>query len=125
MRLLVTCLALVVAATFPAYAAPNVAGKTIKYMNAEGQTYWTTYHQNGTTSSKSTMNHSSAYIYDTGKWWIKKANSANSTTTGATACNSAVDRPNLPLFDACLKMSVAGPGGQPSVSYANAGLLCC
>lgn len=71
MRLLVTCLALVVAATFPAYAAPNVAGKTIKYMNAEGQTYWTTYHQNGTTSSKSTMNHSSAYIYDTGKWWIK------------------------------------------------------
>lgn len=46
----------------------NVAGKTIKYTNNAGQTYWTTYYKNGKSRSKSTRRTGKGYIYDTGRW---------------------------------------------------------
>lgn len=46
----------------------NVAGKTIKYTNNRGQTYWTTYYKNGRSKSKSTRRNGGGFIYDTGRW---------------------------------------------------------
>ena len=59
-------LAALVFGTTSAFA--SVAGKTIKYRNNEGQTYWTTYHKNGTSSSKSTKRGGGCCVYDTGHW---------------------------------------------------------
>lgn len=65
-------LALLLLFALASVAAPpafgSVAGKTIKYKNSQGQTYWTTYHKNGTSSSKSTKRGGGCCVYDTGHW---------------------------------------------------------
>jgi len=71
-KILMIAVALMAAACCePATAAGSVAGRTVKYTNSRGQTYWITYNRNGTLSAKSTKASGPGYIYDTGHWRSK------------------------------------------------------
>lgn len=50
----------------------SVAGKTFRYTNSRGQTYWTTYKRNGTTFTRSTRRNGPGFIYDSGRWRMEQ-----------------------------------------------------
>jgi len=61
--------AIVVLATCGVSVAQGaIAGKTIKYTNSRGQTYWTTYHKDGTSFTRSTRLNGSGEMHDLGHW---------------------------------------------------------